>query len=67
MGTVILYCRLCAASYGSVGDIPVHCPSCHRPTKWGASPPSALTELVDGWEPNVNDKRFLRSLKIDPE
>lgn len=62
---VILYCRLCATGYGSTGEVPARCPSCQRETKWGSSPPRA----VDGFALALTDedRRLLRSYKIDPD
>ncbi|HEX8030332.1 MAG TPA: hypothetical protein VF491_17780 [Vicinamibacterales bacterium] len=62
---VILYCRMCNGGYGSTGDIPAICPLCNRETKWGTSPRGH--EPVPWWVPNENDRRLLRSLRIDPE
>lgn len=59
---MILHCRLCGASYGASGEVPLHCPSCQRPTRWGTSPPR--TESDPGWQLNVEDRRFLRALRI---
>lgn len=62
---VILYCRLRQTGYGTPGDVPVVCPACRRETKWTTAPrsiadASALTLTAE-------DRRFLRSLRIDPE
>lgn len=67
MASVILYCKRpeCGKGYASVGDLPVHCPACGHETKWTTSPP--YKPPVKGWAPTVNDRRFLRSGRIDPE
>ena len=63
MGSVILYCRMCNQGYASVGELPALCPSCERPTRWStmaahtSGPPLPLS---------VDDRRFLRSLHIEP-
>ena len=64
VASVILYCRMCAGAYASVGDLPLMCPSCERPTRWStmaphsSGPPLPLT---------VEDRRWLRSLHVDPD
>lgn len=65
MAGVILYCKLCGCGYGSIGDMPVICPSCNRETKWSTMAPER--EPVAGWNPNESDRRLLRGLRIDPE
>jgi hypothetical protein len=68
MGSVILYCRNhgCGASYGSVGDLPVHCPTCRKPTRWSTSPPHAQVPANPALTISENDLKFLKALKIDP-
>lgn len=64
MASVILFCKLCGQRYASVGELPAVCPICDRPTKWStmaphsSGPPLPLT---------VDDRRWLRSVRIDPE
>ena len=64
---VILYCRRegCGAGYGSVGEVPAVCPSCQQPTRWGSSPPRAVDSFALAL--TDEDRRVLRSYKIDPE
>lgn len=59
----VLYCRLCSEPYDSIaGLVPDYCPVCQQPGAWTTEPvptvPYALT---------VNDKRFLRAIKIEPD
>lgn len=63
---MILYCRRqdCGAGYGSIGEVPAICPSCGQPTRWGSSPPRAVQAPT--LTLTVEDRRFLRSYKIDP-
>ncbi len=63
---IVLWCRLCDAGYGSVGDLPVTCPTCKKPTRWGTTPPHMLLPANPTWTPSENDRTLLRSLKIDP-
>lgn len=64
---VILYCRRegCGAGYGSAGEVPLVCPSCQQPTRWGSSPPRAVDSFALAL--TAADRRMLRGLKIDPE
>ncbi len=62
---IVLWCRLCDAGYGSVGELPVTCPSCKKQTRWGTTPPHMLVPVMD-WHPSENDQFLLRSFKIDP-
>lgn len=62
---MILYCRLCATGYDTAGQIPVQCPSCHRPTRWSTTPPRAYE--VDGWALSPEDRRFLRAMRIEAD
>lgn len=59
----VLYCRLCAKPYDSVaGDQPAYCPECKEEAAWTTEPvPTVPYEL------NVNDRRFLRAIKIEAE
>ena len=66
---VILYCRRCHQAYGSAGELPVVCPSCQQPTRWGTSPPHSQAPAAD--RPPLrftrDDVAFLRAMRIDPE
>lgn len=65
---VILYCKRvdCGAGYASVGEVPLVCPSCNQPTRWGSSPPHAQDGIAAViW--TEKDRRLLRSFRIDPE
>jgi hypothetical protein len=58
-----LWCTKCKAGYASVGEIPAACPHCDQPTTgalqwWTSRQP---------WVLSVNDKRFLRSIRIAPQ
>lgn len=66
MAVVILYCRLCHVGYGSVGDLPVHCPSCGKPTRWGTSPPHSQ-KTVSALKFSRSDVQWMRTIGIDPE
>lgn len=56
---VLIWCRGCDTGYGSTGEKPAACPSCGSGNpRWTRTPP---------YKPTVNDKRFLRSLRIDPD
>ena len=61
---VLLFCKLCQTPFESHGgEIPFVCPKCKRETKW-------TTSLLQGgadikW--TVEDRRFLRETRIDPE
>lgn len=67
MAVVILYCRLCDAGYQSVGDLPVRCPTCGLPTRWGTSPPWTVDPPTLMLKLSRDDRRFLRTIGIDPE
>lgn len=56
---VVLYCGFddCKMGYAVNGVIPLVCPICERETKWIVAP-FAMTVL---------DRRFLKSLRIDPD
>jgi hypothetical protein len=62
---VTLFCKLCRQGYGCTGEPPAYCPLCRRETRWTLMAPQ--TQPVDGWRVSENDRRFLRSLRIDPE
>lgn len=55
---ITLWCRACDTGYASVGETPTLCPECKEIPNWTTTPPYKLT---------VNDRRFLRMLRIDPE
>jgi hypothetical protein len=63
---VILYCRRpeCETGYASLGEIQAVRPACGQPTRWGTSPPRAV---VPGLRLTVQDRRWLREIKIAPE
>lgn len=70
LARVILYCRRCHQAYGSAGELPVVCPSCQQPTRWGTTPPHSQAP-ADAARPPLrftrDDVTFLRALCIDPE
>lgn len=55
---VVLYCGWdnCRVGYAVDGMIPVVCPACERETKWVVAP----------FAISLNDRKFLKSIKIDP-
>lgn len=53
-----VWCRACEAAKTVCRPLPAVCPHCHRVARWTSTPPYHLT---------VQDRRFLRSLHIDPE
>jgi hypothetical protein len=63
---MILFCRLCDAGFDAAGQIPVQCPACQRPTRWGTTPPRAQQE-VDGWTLTPEDRRYLRAIRIEAD
>lgn len=65
MASVILYCGRCFTGYASIGEIPVKCPACDRVTRWTTSLPLDRPKVP--FALTLNDRRFLRSLRIDPE
>lgn len=59
-----LWCTKCAVGYASVaGDLPKVCPRCDQETVWTTLAPQSARSY--DWVLNVNDKRFLRSLRIE--
>jgi hypothetical protein len=60
----ILWCRECRYGYGSVGELPEACPECHAPHPWTDQ---LWTVPKVKWEIGLNDRRFLRSLRIAVE
>jgi len=62
---VSLFCVLCGEEFRSNGTIPATCPRCLSTTRWTTS--ACLDMPKVRWELNRNDRRFLRSLRIDPE
>lgn len=67
----LLYCKYddCRIGYASVaGDVPSMCPACSRPAHWSTMQPEARYQPPkDPWKISVNDKRFLKGLKIRAE
>ena len=65
MASLIIYCThaACRKGYASIGDLPVHCPSCGQETRWSTSPPQSD---VDGWKPTRDDLKFLKAAHIGP-
>ncbi len=65
MGATILYCVRCHSGYGSIGEVPLRCPMCGQVTSWSTDVPiMPAPEPKSPYELNVNDKRFLRSIRI---
>jgi hypothetical protein len=66
-----LFCRYddCRVSVVScAGIIPVVCPGCHRSSRWSTTPRmSDHGEPMVPYEITVNDRRFLKSLRIASE
>lgn len=68
MSARILFCTRCGSGYGSIGEIPPRCPACDRVTTWSTSAPvQPMPEPRVRWELNVNDRRLLRSLRIQSD
>ncbi len=55
---ITLWCQKCSTGYASVGEVPQFCPECNEYPNWSTRKP---------YRPSLMDKRFLRSIKIDPE
>lgn len=66
MATVTLYCKKCSAGYASLGEVPRVCPACEQETSWTTAMPMSSDPRVP-YEVSLNDRRFLRSLRISPE
>lgn len=69
-----IYCRYgdCGEAYLSIaGYRPAVCPKCNRSAQWSTIAPFvAIHPYPDPTKPydiNLNDARFLRSIKVDPE
>jgi hypothetical protein len=69
-----IYCRHehCGEQVDIVaGQFPAVCPGCERVAKWSTTPGNVVKERRKGprvpWDLSRNDRRFLRSLRIDPE
>lgn len=70
----LLYCRHvdCREAYVSdAGKVPAICPACTRPSSWTTTPPIVIVPIYADpttvYTVSMNDARFLRSLRIDPE
>ncbi len=55
---ITLWCQHCQTGYASVGEVPKWCPECNQYPNWSTRKP---------YKPSENDKRFLKSIRIDPE
>ena len=65
MGSTILYCVKCTTGYASIGEVPTRCPACDRITSWTTTiPVMPGPEPKIPWKVGINDKRFLRSIRI---
>ena len=63
----VLYCSHCQAEYFTdTGPMRSLCYICGRPTIWTTMAP-VPDEPRPAWELSQNDRRFLRSIKIDPK
>lgn len=62
----IIYCKRCGDGYGSVGERPKMCPSCLQKADWTETPPTSPTPKRP-FKLNVNDRRFLRSIRISAD
>lgn len=65
MAAVIRYCSRCWTGYATMGDLPAKCGACDRVTRWVESLP--LDQPKVPYELNINDKRFLRSIRVASE
>lgn len=68
VAATILYCtrRDCRAGYASLGEVPRICPACQQDTRWTTVAPIADHPNTP-FRVNINDRRFLRSLRISSE
>ena len=58
-----LWCMKCAAKWEQVaGELPAICPGCQRATVWSVEEVPAKRYAL-----SMNDRRFLRSIKITPD
>jgi hypothetical protein len=55
-----VFCKWCRAPYTPDGDLPPVCPACQAPADWS-------TEMEWPFRLSVNDRRFLKSLRIGVE
>lgn len=64
----IVYCRYpdCGNQMDCIaGILSDKCPKCLRPALWSTLPPPASSTRA--YTLTLNDKRFLKSLRIDPD
>lgn len=58
-----VYCRRCTTAYDSLaGMLPETCPACEAPALWSSEPVPVVSYVL-----NINDRRFLRAIRIDAE
>jgi hypothetical protein len=55
---------------GLLSKRPLFCPECGKHAAWATQPGVGLIPApkpIDGWKVSENDRKFLRSLRINPE
>ena len=67
MPSRIRWCSRCGHEEPLLGTMPDRCPSCQVPTRWLVAPAPERAAAVPDEGLSLNDRRFLKSIRIDPD
>ena len=62
--SVLFYCRLCYGWHSAGANLSSVCPHCEQETIWTTAP---LAAPKHHYELTANDKKFLRSIRVQAE
>jgi hypothetical protein len=63
---ILVFCRICSQGFQAAGELPSVCPECHQETTWITLQRNRAEDLPP-YELNTNDKKFLHSIRVEPD